>query len=180
MTGVNFYDKFRFKLIDETAILKANAKGDEDQSQVQSVTSQVTIYHIPSRWIKKNRLTSASNDSAYCINLIDTPGFGDTGGACIDKGIFTMISASLKKLEAIDFILLTTKASETRFTDQTEHIMSQIQDLFAKNVRDRFFAMCTFSDGVKPLALAGFKSAGIDIQNYAKFNNSNMFLAKPE
>lgn len=87
LTGVDYYDKFRFKLIDERAELSGR---DKDSQQAASVTSKVTIYHIPSKWIKKAGLKE-KHDEPYCINLVDTPGFGDTRGSEVDSGIFTMI-----------------------------------------------------------------------------------------
>lgn len=75
LAGVNFYDKFRYKIIDERALKERNiAHGAAGESC--SVTSSVTIYHIPSRIITRGPL---SNGTA-CINIIDSPGFGDTRG----------------------------------------------------------------------------------------------------
>ena len=46
LLGIEFYDQFRFKMIDERAIYKQN------RVSTTSVTSSVKFYHIPSTWIK--------------------------------------------------------------------------------------------------------------------------------
>lgn len=64
-----------------------------------------------------------------------------------------MVGELINTLDSLDYILLTTKACENRFDLQAEYILNKIQDLFAKDVKDRFVAMCTFSDGKAPHAL---------------------------
>ena len=73
LLGVEFYDPFRFKMIDERKIHQ-----DIGIKNTSSVTSSVTIYHIPSSWIKEAHFNT--DGTPYCINIIDTPGFGDTRG----------------------------------------------------------------------------------------------------
>ena len=68
--GFQFDFPFRYKLVDEKAILK---KKNNDQSN--SVTDDVTNYYI--------RSNNAS--FGYCVLLIDTPGFMDTRGVDRDK-----------------------------------------------------------------------------------------------
>jgi GTPase SAR1 family protein len=46
LLGIDYYDPFRFKMIDERG-MEAGPCG--------STTSSVTIYHIPSSWIKQAR-----------------------------------------------------------------------------------------------------------------------------
>jgi hypothetical protein len=69
LLGVDYYDPFRFKIIDEAGM---------DASVVGSRTTSVITYHIPSSWIKQARYKS--NNRSYCINIIDSPGFADTRG----------------------------------------------------------------------------------------------------
>jgi hypothetical protein len=71
--------------------------------------------------------------------------------------IFDMITATLKKLETIDYILLVTKHSDNRLTTTAEYIYQNIQNMFATDVKDRFLSMFTFSDGKKPLAIDAIK-----------------------
>lgn len=77
-----------------------------------SVTSSVKIYHIPSSWIKDANFSN--NGSRYCINIMDTPGFGDTRGLEMELTLNAMIQETLKGLDSIDNILLVVKSTDTR------------------------------------------------------------------
>ena len=46
------------------------------------MTSDVNVYHIPSTALKKDLFAKTC-----CINIVDTPGFGDTRGAAWDAKI---------------------------------------------------------------------------------------------
>ena len=52
-----------------------------------SLMSAVTIYHIPAEHI-----VNQVSKTACCINIVDTPGLGDTRGAAWDWKIFGMLS----------------------------------------------------------------------------------------
>ncbi len=56
------------------------------------------------------------SESPHCINIIDTPGFGDTAGIEKDLELQKLVSELLKSLESIDFILIVNKASDNRVT----------------------------------------------------------------
>ena len=71
------------------------------------MTSSVTIYHIPASEIKV-----PIADVPCCINLIDTPGFGDTRGPTWDLIIADMIKGILKKLDTLDYLVLAVKADQ--------------------------------------------------------------------
>ena len=93
--GIDIFDKFRYRMVDEKhlvaerdAYMKAQGKEvSEGSAQTMSMTSSVTIYHIPAKHIV-NKL----NKDNCCINVIDTPGFGDTKGQAWDWKIFNMIT----------------------------------------------------------------------------------------
>ena len=61
--GIDFYDKFRYKLIDERKTTKLEAKA----------SSRIRIVHIPCDYIQHN----IADKPRSCINIIDTPGYGD-------------------------------------------------------------------------------------------------------
>lgn len=84
----------------------------QTEASTTSVTSSVKIYHIPSTWIKESNFTK--DGSLYCINIIDTPGFGDTRGIEMEASLNTMIQETLKGLNTVDNILLVVKSTETR------------------------------------------------------------------
>ena len=80
---VELYDTIRYKLVDESSRIAeqnegqgASLKQKEEQAQLSSMTSEVTIYHIPSGEIKQQICA----EGICCVNIIDTPGFGDTRG----------------------------------------------------------------------------------------------------
>ena len=81
------------------------------------MTSTVTIYHIPCRYI----VNKISKDNC-CINIIDTPGFGDTRGRVWDVKIFNMITNLLTTIESINYIMMTVKATEMKLTDSSKYI----------------------------------------------------------
>ena len=122
-------DKFRYKLVDEKLIQaarddemrKQGKQVSKDSAQTMSLTSTVTIYHIPADEI----VNQVSKDKS-CINLVDTPGFGDTRGRAWDLKIFNMISNLLGSLEQLNYLLMVVKATENRLTPSTKFIYSQI------------------------------------------------------
>ena len=73
------------------------------------MTSDVTIYHIPQSYIKKSL-----SKVPCCINIIDTPGFGDTRGQVWDDKITQMFEGLLHELDTLDYLMLTVKAADNR------------------------------------------------------------------
>ena len=96
-----------------------------------------------------------------CINIIDTPGFGDTRGPVWDEKIAKMISGILQSLLTLDYLFITVKASDNRLSDASQYIYSKIQGLYAKDISDRVVGLFTFSDGSPPNAIQAVKAAGI-------------------
>ena len=82
-----------------------------------SMTSAVTIYHIPAEHIV-NRVSKET----CCINIVDTPGLGDTRGQAWDWKIFGMISSLIKSLTTLDYIFMVSKATESRLTPSNKFI----------------------------------------------------------
>ena len=132
------------------------------------MTSSVTIYHIPSEYI-----VNYPSESPCCINIIDTPGFGDTRGHAWDVMISKMITALLKTITTLNYILITCKSSTNRVDDGTRFIYSSIQDLYAKDISKRVIGMFTFSDGNAPQAKQAIREVGIDIAKDFVFNNAS-------
>ena len=90
-----------------------------------------------------------SNDK-HCINIIDTPGFGDTRGAVWDYKIFEMIKGCLTELQTLDYITLVVKATENRLASSSKHVYIKVQNLYADDLSERILGMFTFSDGAEP------------------------------
>ena len=110
-----------------------------------SMTSTITIYHIPSEHI-----VNKINSNNCCINIIDTPGFGDTRGMAWDIKIFNMISNLLNSLSTLDYMLMVVKATENRLTPSTKFIYKQISKLYSDDLEDRMLGVFTFSDASQP------------------------------
>ena len=79
-----------------------------------SLTSTVTIYHIPS-----DQIVNSLSVQQCCVNIIDTPGFGDTRGPEWDNKIADMLSATFESLAKIDYVLMVIKSSEIRLTESS-------------------------------------------------------------
>ena len=135
-----------------------------------SMTSTVTIYHIPSEHI-----VNKINSNNGCINIIDTPGFGDTRGMAWDIKIFNMISNLLNSLSTLDYMLMVVKATENRLTPSTKFIYKQISKLYTDDLEDRMLGIFTFSDASQPQGYTAIAAAGIKLTEKFKFNNSAMF-----
>lgn len=174
LCGISQYDRFRYRLIDEVGMkqrVMKERKGRKMSSSAgaaDSVTSAVTIYHIKSEWIKR----PINPNRRACINIIDTPGFGDTRGIAWDRLIYNMIEKTLKNLKMLDYVLLVVKSSDTRLGASTKFVFQNIQNLWAKDISSRILIMYTFSDGKTPLAIQALSDAGIVSRNGFKFNNS--------
>ena len=83
----------------------------------------------------------------FNIKIIDTPGFGDTKGVSKDNETVKQFEKLFKDISEIDYILVTVKSSETRWTPGTRYVYDRVQEVFGKDAVDRFVLMCTFADG---------------------------------
>ena len=81
------------------------------------MTSAVTIYHLPAHLIVNH-----PHKGHCCVNVIDTPGFGDTRGPEWDKQISLMLTKLLQNIEVLDYIMITVKATETRLHASTQYV----------------------------------------------------------
>ena len=120
--GIDYNDKFRYVIVDERDLIAERTKRKQEAissggehiariAQVHSMTSTVNIYHLPHDQIK---VPIAFNNMNCCLNIIDTPGFGDTRGEEWDKKIGYMIQSTLLKLSTLDYLVLVVKATENR------------------------------------------------------------------
>ena len=76
------------------------------------MTSSVTVYHIPASEI----VNGFAKEKSCCVNVIDTPGFGDTRGPKWDSKIFEMIAGLLKSLATLDYIMMVVKSTDNRLS----------------------------------------------------------------
>ena len=117
------YDKFRYRLVDERQI---------GANQTTSRTSLVTIYPIPARHIARKVYKGRC-----CINVIDTPGFGDTRGMVWDAKIAQMLEKLLGSFNALDYLLMVTKSTENRLTASSQFVYAKLQNLFGADLNER-------------------------------------------
>ena len=160
--GVEWKDNFRFKLVAD----------DEEggKYQASSKTKHITAYHFPKQ---------TGSKVPYALTIIDTPGFGDTGGLKEDKRTFQQIRqlfmnpAGIDQLDAIGFV---TQSSLGRLTPTQQYIFDSILSIFGKDIEDNIFLMTTFADAHRPPVLDEVNKAGIKFQASFKFNNSALFV----
>ena len=160
--GVQWKDNFRFKLIIE-----------EKKTQAKSQTTSITAYTLHK--MEGSCIT-------YTMTIIDTPGFGDTGGLKNDELITKQIKEffSLKGehcIDHLDGIGFVTQSSLARLTHTQQYIFDSILAIFGSDVAKNIFLMVTFADGQKPPVIAAVKEANIPFSHFFKFNNSALFAA---
>ena len=166
--GIKIEDNFRYVIIHETF----------GKSQSKSQTRDVSIYNIK----PINGLPP--------IQIIDTPGFGDTGGIKQDMIITSKIEKAFKKeLNSLNAICFVTESSNVRLTIHQKYIFTSVLDLFGDDVKENFIAMLTFCDGGIPNVVATLEDKDCVFSNvipyikkpwFYKFNNSAIFASQRE
>lgn len=160
LAGINYGDLFRYKLVNENSI--------KDVPPENSQTSDITDYYI----------NYAREDGREInIHLIDTPGLGDTKGVLEDNKIIKKFEKLFKEIGELDYILITVKATTTRWTQGTSYIYDRILEIFGKDAKERFMLMCTFADGAIPPCIEVLKGK-LTYQEYFTFNNSALYVPK--
>lgn len=168
--GVTWEDPFRFTLVNVETSEESRA-GNQSISQ----TEWITCYNID---------TSVSSRLKYNINLIDTPGFGDTRGLDHDQVIVNQIKELFtvkgrKGVATIDAVCFILKAPDARLTPTQMYIFESILSLFGKDIQDNICTLITFADGQKPPVLAGLEALdfkSLPYKKYFTFNNSALFV----
>ncbi|XP_060589816.1 uncharacterized protein LOC132745005 [Ruditapes philippinarum] len=164
--GVNWNDPYRLTLID-----LVDEEKDKDADQAVSQTQWITCYTLNP--IKGSRLN-------YSLNIIDTPGFGDTRGIDRDKQIIEQIrtlfssedETGILNIDAVCFLI---KAPDARLTPTQMYIFNAIMSLFGQDIENNFCMLVTFADGKRPPVLAALKAAKLPHEQYFPFNNSGLF-----
>uniref|UniRef100_A0A8C5CGK1 Fibronectin type-III domain-containing protein n=2 Tax=Gadus morhua TaxID=8049 RepID=A0A8C5CGK1_GADMO len=160
--GVKWDDTFRFKLADEGAA----------KSQAHSQTSEVTVY-------KLNHREGFQID--YSLTIVDTPGFGDTGGIEKDRMIRSLqrIFSAEHGVSEIDAICFVAQASLAWLTPLQKYIFESVLSIFGKDVAENIRILVTFADGTKPTVLDAINESAVPCPKekdglpiHFKFNNS--------
>ncbi|XP_052078202.1 uncharacterized protein LOC127716136 [Mytilus californianus] len=167
--GVTWEDCFRFSLVD---LEPSEAKRQVDQSHSQ--TEWVTCYTI---------YNSSCSRIDYTINLIDTPGFGDTRGLEQDSVIVDQIRElfslkSCKGVVTLDAVCFLVKAPDSRMTITQRYIFDSILALFGNDIKENICTLITFADGQRPPvidAIQSIEGVPLPYEHFFTFNNSALF-----
>ena len=81
---------------------------------------------------------------AKCINLIDTPGYGQTEGIEADERVAKCLVAMVKDLEHLDYICLCVKSSENRVSIKVKDVFNKLNKLYATDIADRILGCFTY------------------------------------
>ncbi|KAH3773428.1 uncharacterized protein LOC127844798 [Dreissena polymorpha] len=167
LLGVDWSDPFRFQLV----VLEDDEK-TKSHNQALSQTEWITCYTIHPQ--KGSRY-------AHTINIIDTPGFGDTRGIERDREIVDQIrelftSKGDKGVTEIDAVCFLIKAPDARLTAIQSYIFQSIMSLFGKNIEDNICSLITFADGDDPPVYAALKESNLPFGERFTFNNSGLFV----
>ena len=168
LLGIEIEDDFRYEIIHESF----------GTSQSISQTSEVTVYNIK------------GINGLPPIQIIDTPGFGDTRGIKQDMIITSKIEKTFKEqLNNLNAICFVAQSSNARLTSNQKYIFTSVLDLFGEDVKENFIAMLTFCDGGFPQVVASLEDPNCVFSTviphikkpwFYKFNNSAIFSSNRE
>ncbi|EFX78114.1 hypothetical protein DAPPUDRAFT_53485 [Daphnia pulex] len=166
--GVEWDDPFRFILVDE------DVRGG---SQAHSQTQGVTVYDL--HYQNGFRIP-------FSLTIVDTPGFGDTGGIARDKEITSAIEKLFKDengIEELDAVGFVVQSALVRLTVSQKYIFNAVLSIFGRDVKDNVRFLVTFSDGRKPPVLEAIKEAELPcrmdskkLPYHQKFNNGAIYV----
>lgn len=116
----------------------------------------------------------------YTLNIIDTPGFGNTRGIERDNAIVNQIrhlfcSQGEDGVLYIDAVCFIVKAPDARLTVAQKYIFSSMMALFGKDIESNICTLITFADGAEPPVLALLKESKLPHETTFTFNNSALF-----
>ncbi|XP_047424987.1 uncharacterized protein LOC124996228 [Mugil cephalus] len=143
--GVKFEDEVWFQIVEE-----------EKRSQSESQTSDVIVYQI---------FGFEDKTLPYSLTIIDTPGYGDTGGIgrdlIINQRLFDLFRSE-DGVHEVNAVGLVMKASENRLNDRLMYVLNSVTSLFGKDLEKKIVALMTHSHGRKPKnALQALEAANI-------------------
>ncbi|XP_064201590.1 uncharacterized protein LOC135260280, partial [Anguilla rostrata] len=134
MLGVKWEDKIRFEIIPDEGTIR----------QTESQTIAITAYEV---------FGLEELSVPFSLTVIDTPGYGDTGGLEKDQSIsqnLYKLFNSTRGIQQIDVVCLVVKATENRLTPSQKYIFDAILSLFGKNMEKNILTLITFSDWLMP------------------------------
>lgn len=141
--------------------------------QSDSQTEWITCYTVH---------TMDGSKIDYNLNIIDTPGFGDTRGIIRDKAIVDQIrefftSPGDQGIRFLDAVCFVTQAPLARLTPPQRYIFDAILSVFGQDIASNIYVLITFADGNEPPVRDALKAACVPFQSSFKFNNSALFAS---
>lgn len=139
--------------------------------QACSQTKWITVYKI---------YPTSESRLDYVLNIIDTPGFGDTRGIERDNAIVDQLrqflySSDEREVSFIDAVCFIVSATDARLTSVQKYIFNSLMSLFGKNIESNICTMITFADGSEPPVLASLVESKLPFGSTFIFNNSALF-----
>uniref|UniRef100_A0A3Q2UBH8 Uncharacterized LOC110367960 n=1 Tax=Fundulus heteroclitus TaxID=8078 RepID=A0A3Q2UBH8_FUNHE len=164
--GVKWEDSFRFKLV------------DEGQSKSQGQSSEITLYKLyHQEGFRVN----------YSLTIVDTPGFGGTGGIDRDKEITEQLRDLFTNQEGvgeIDAVCFVVQAAITELTSTQRYVFDSALSIFGKDVAENIRVLVTYADEQQLPVLEALKVSGVPFPQsndglpvHFKFNNSVLFAS---
>ncbi|KHN69315.1 cell division protein [Ordospora colligata OC4] len=155
---------------DRIQILKIDGDGNQSSSQTSKITAYVLFYY--DQYNKRK-----------AIQIIDTPGFGDTGGQDRNKQISKQIRDFILKdeMEEIDAVCFVDPNSNVRATPTVKYIANSVLSVFADDVKNNIHLLVTFADSGFPPVVNALKEVPDFPKNrdgkitYYKINNSGLY-----
>ena len=138
--------------------------------QAHSKTDWITSYNINHR--KRGKL-------GYNLQIIDTPGFGDTRGFERDQELREHITKFFenkggKGITHLNAVCFVTSASHARLTATQKYIFDSIISIFGKDIQNKIYVLATFADGRTPPVITALKDR-VPYKTVLTFNNSALF-----
>ncbi|KAM8743094.1 uncharacterized protein AB9X84_017536 [Acanthopagrus schlegelii] len=160
--GVKWEDDVWFQIVE-----------DEKRNQTESQTSDVIVYQI---------FGFEGKTLPYSLTIIDTPGYGDTGGIEHDVIITERLLDWFRSDDGaheINAVGLVLKATDNRLNERLMYIFDSVVSLFEKDMEQNIVALITHSSGptykkaLKALEAANIKCAKDDNNQLVHFLFNN-------
>ncbi|XP_076097636.1 uncharacterized protein LOC143067903 isoform X3 [Mytilus galloprovincialis] len=164
--GVSWDDNFRLTMVE-----LSDAEKTRYTDQTKSQTEWITSYTVSS-------LSGSNLD--YDLQIVDTPGFGNTRDLVRDIDIVDKIREFINTSQGnmyLDGICFVVQAPLVRLTSPQISSFDAILSIFDQDCVNNIYVFVTFADGNEPLVLDALRSAKVPFKKFYKFNNSALFIS---
>ena len=154
--GVGYDDNFRYRVV----------KDSKERDEAQSQTRDVGVYKV---WCDAIQRT---------IRIVDTPGFGDTGGMQQDEENTVLIKNAIEREREIHAVCFVAAATRPRLTHTQQYVISRVLGSFGRDAAEGVFVLATFADGKRAPVLDAFSADStfpFKEERCFHFNNSALY-----